>query len=71
MSTDTSFSVVGGNPSDDELAAVLAVLSAKMSDARRARDKGGMPPMSWGSYWRVVREPVKLGRDAWRSTYRW
>ena len=71
MSTDPSFSVVGGNPSDDELAAVLAVLSATMADARQARDVGGMPPMSWGSYWRVVREPVKLGRDAWRSTYRW
>jgi hypothetical protein len=67
VSTDTSFSVVGGNPTDDELAAVLAVLAAKLSDARQ----GGMPPMSWGSYWRVVREPVKLGRDAWRSTYRW
>ena len=71
MSTDASFSVVGGMPTDDELAAVLAVLSAKMADARQARDRGGMPPMSWGSYWRVVREPVKLGRDAWRSTYRW
>ena len=71
MSTDPSFSVVGGNPGDDELAAVLAVLAAKLSDARQARDHGGMPPMSWGSYWRVVREPVKLGRDAWRSTYRW
>jgi hypothetical protein len=71
VSTDTSFSVVGGNPTDDELAAVLAVLAAKLSDARQARDHGGMPPMSWGSYWRVVREPVKLGRDAWRSTYRW
>lgn len=71
MSTDASFSVVGGMPTDEELAAVLAVLSAKMADARQARDRGGMPPMSWASYWRVVREPVKLGRDAWRSTYRW
>jgi len=69
--SEAMFTVVGGNPADDELAAVLAVLSAKASDARAARDKGGMPPMSWASYWRVVREPVKLGRDAWRSTYRW
>jgi hypothetical protein len=64
-------SVVRGNPSDEELAAVLAVLAAKLSEARQARDRGGMPPMSWASYWRVVREPVRLGRDAWRSTYRW
>jgi hypothetical protein len=71
VNTDASFSVVGGNPTDDELAAVLAVLLAKVSDARKARGRGGMPPMSWASYWRVVREPVKLGRDAWRSTYRW
>ncbi|MHB1010025.1 MAG: acyl-CoA carboxylase epsilon subunit [Propionibacteriaceae bacterium] len=69
MSAD--FSVVGGNPTDDELAAVLAVLAGAMSEASRARDRGGMPPMSWASYWRVVREPVRLGRDAWRSTYRW
>ena len=65
------FSVVRGNPSDDELAAVLAVLGARLSEAGRAKDRGGMPPMSWASYWRVVREPVRLGRDAWRSTYRW
>jgi hypothetical protein len=64
-------SVVRCNPSDEELAAVLAVLAAKLSEARQARDRGGMPPMSWASYWRVVREPVRLGRDAWRSTYRW
>ncbi|MBI4899027.1 MAG: acyl-CoA carboxylase subunit epsilon [Actinobacteria bacterium] len=69
MSADVS--VVRGEPSDEELAAVLAVLAAKMSEARQARDRGGMPPMSWASYWRVVREPVRLGRDAWRSTYRW
>lgn len=65
------FSVVSGNPTDDELAAVLAVLAGAMSEASRAGDRGGMPPMSWASYWRVVREPVRLGRDAWRSTYRW
>ncbi len=71
MSIDAQFTVTSGNPTDDELAAVLAVLSAGAAEALRAKDRGGMPPMSWRSYWRVVREPVRLGRDAWRTTYRW
>lgn len=71
MSIDSQFKVTGGNPTDDELAAVIAVLSASAAEANLAKDRGGMPPMSWRSYWRVVREPVKLGRDAWRTTYRW
>jgi hypothetical protein len=71
MSMDAQFSVTAGNPTDDELAAVLAVLSASVAEAGRARDRGGMPPMDWRSYWRVVREPVRLGRDAWRTTFRW
>lgn len=71
MTMDAQFSVTAGNPTDDELAAVLAVLSASVAEAGRARDRGGMPPMDWRSYWRVVREPVRLGRDAWRTTFRW
>ena len=71
MSMDAQFSVTAGNPTDDELAAVLAVLSASVAEAGRAKDRGGMPPMDWRSYWRVVREPVRLGRDAWRTTFRW
>ena len=72
MSThEPLFAVTRGAPSDDELAAVVAVLAAVTRPPQRARPSvdshlvGG-----WKSYWRTVRAPFHAGREAWRHSYR-
>ena len=57
--------VVRGNPTDEELAAVLLVLSARRAPepapAERPRSTG------WSAYWRGVRTPLVHGPGAWRA----
>ncbi|MFZ2164197.1 MAG: acyl-CoA carboxylase epsilon subunit [Propionibacteriaceae bacterium] len=73
MSEDLTpkFSVVRGDPTDVELAALAAVLVA----ARRERGNPHAPATStlsggWRSYWHTVRNPLVPGREAWRSSFR-
>jgi hypothetical protein len=66
-----AFSVVRGQPTDDELAALAVVLGA----LRRQRGPLAAPENSriaggWKSYWHIVRQPLFPGRDAWRATLR-
>lgn len=68
---DPRFRIVRGHPSDDELAALAAVLVA----VRRQRDTPHPPATAtlaggWRSYWHTVRNPLMPGREAWRSTFR-
>ncbi len=63
--------VVSGDPTDEELAAVTAVVVA----ARRGRPSPHAPYTGtvaggWRSYWHTVRNPALPGREAWRSTFR-
>lgn len=60
---DQSLHVVKGDPTPEELAAVVAVGSAKAAAA-------GEParPSNWAAYWRSVREPLRPGRGAWRAS---
>jgi len=57
--------VVKGEPTDAELAALVAVLSAKAAAAA-----GDQPerPANWAAYWRSVREPLRPGPGAWRAS---
>lgn len=60
-----------GNPTDDEIAALAAVVVA----LRRGRPAPHQPMTStlaggWRSYWHTVRTPVVPGREAWRSSFR-
>ncbi len=69
--TAPTFSVVAGNPSDED----LAVLSVVVTALRRARGKPHAPTKAtvaggWKSYWHTIRQPVLPGREAWRSTFR-
>ena len=63
--------IVGGEPNEEELAALAAVLIA----VRRQRPTPH-PPVTgtlaggWRSYWHTVRNPLLPGREAWRSTFR-
>jgi hypothetical protein len=58
--------IVRGEPTADELAALVAVLSARAS----AGD-GGAPARArsaWNAPSRLVRKPVAHGRDGWRRS---
>lgn len=56
--------IVKGDPTPEELAAVLAVLvmSAPPSDEHR------VPASGWSAYWRSVKAPLTPGPGAWRSS---
>lgn len=57
--------VVRGNPTDDELAALVVVLTARAASGRVPSD----PPRSaWASYWTRPRAPLTPGAGAWRAS---
>ena len=60
--------VVGGHPSDEELAALTAVLAAVLTG--RDPGAGPGPPVraasGWASRSRGLRAPLRHGPDAWR-----
>ncbi len=63
--------VVGGSPTDEELAALTIVVAA----LRRERGKPHAPQNprisgGWRSYWHLRRGSLFPGADAWRSTLR-
>ncbi len=65
-----TFSVVAGNPDDED----LAVLTVTLAALRRSRGKPHAPEKStvaggWNSYWHTLRKPMLQGHDAWRSTF--
>jgi hypothetical protein len=61
-------SVVRGHPTDEELAAVLTVLSSLSSGAAEsARPK---EVSGWAAYWRAARAPLSPGPGAWRASAR-
>jgi hypothetical protein len=69
VGADTAW-VVRGNPTDAELAAVVAVLAAAAASstaggaaAAPEPDEGG-----WSAYWRGLRAPVAAGPGAWRAS---
>lgn len=67
MSDETApgLRIVRGHAEADEVAALVAVLSAK---AREAADEPPARPSTWAAYWRSVRAPLPTGPDAWRSS---
>lgn len=71
VGTPPAFTVVKGQLTDSELAALTAVLVA----LRHTPDTPHPPSTStlsggWKSYWHTVRNPLVPGREAWRSTFR-
>ena len=63
-----AFSVVRGNPTDEELAAVWVVLASRPA----AAPSGPARPESsgWSAYWRAVGAPLAPGPSAWRASAR-
>jgi hypothetical protein len=58
--------VVRGEPTAEELAAVLAVITSRAATHRKA----GRPPSAWGVSARQLRRPLSPGLGAWRLSQR-
>jgi acyl-CoA carboxylase epsilon subunit len=62
------FSVVKGSPTEDELEAVIAVLTTRFARPRREQPRPAQK--GWSAYWRSVRSPIQPGPSAWRMSGR-
>jgi hypothetical protein len=60
--------VVKGNPTEEELAALLMVLRGRASTTAAPSDL----PMDngWAAYWRSVGAPIRRGPGVWRASGR-
>jgi hypothetical protein len=65
---DPLFSIVKGSPTDDELAAVMMVLTIRFASPRQEETKPART--GWSAYWRSVRSPIQPGPSAWRMSAR-
>ena len=66
--TEPVVRVVKGDPTPEELAALTAVIAAKLA-ARPAGTSGPSDQVSdWSSYWRAVRAPARHGPGRWRAS---
>jgi len=59
--------VVAGEPSAEELAALVAVLSAVARPAAVTENPEGARVDSWAASWRGIGAPVPLGPGAWSA----
>jgi hypothetical protein len=69
QSNEPIIQVIRGNPTEEELAAVLMVLKNVASKAaapvpQQRSDNG------WAAYWRSVRTPLRPGPGVWRASGR-
>lgn len=64
--------VVRGEPTDAELAAVVTVLAARAAAASPAarRAEPGSSRSQWASRYRLPRQPIHAGPGAWRASAR-
>lgn len=63
--------ITKGNPTDEEMAAIVAVLAVAFqppAPPRKNLDRGVAG--GWKSYWRVVRQPLIPGRETWQGSLR-
>jgi hypothetical protein len=62
--------VVKGDPTDEELAALVAVVAARAA-TQAAAGAAAAPEQrasDWASYWRNVRQPLQHGPGRWRAS---
>ncbi|HEU0213543.1 MAG TPA: acyl-CoA carboxylase epsilon subunit [Jiangellaceae bacterium] len=58
--------VVKGEPTPDELAALVAAVAARRADESAQSER----PSTWAAYWRSVRAPLRHGPTEWRDSAR-
>lgn len=59
--------VVKGEPTPDEFAALVAVISAKLRTTPVQQERQGATGR-WAAYWRRTRQPLRPGPNAWRAS---
>jgi hypothetical protein len=59
--------VVRGNPSAEEIAALVAVLTARTGPSSPG-ETAGRPRNSWSARSRLLREPLPRGPGGWRAS---
>lgn len=63
-----SFTVVAGDPTPAELAAVTAVMSAVLEEIATDHAAAAAPAVSaWRRSQRAIRTPITRGMDSWRG----
>jgi hypothetical protein len=63
-----AITITKGNPTDEEIAAVVAVLTAVTAAGPATPPQA--PRSGWAAYWRAVRAPVAPGPGAWQAAVR-
>jgi len=64
---DPAITFVRGNPSDDEIAAVVTVLLARSGSQPSEAES---PRSGWAAYWRSVGAPIHPGPGKWQAAVR-
>jgi hypothetical protein len=59
--------IVRGDPTPEEIAALVTVLNARLRSGGQAR-VGTAPRYGWSSRSRMVRGPLSRGPGAWRAS---
>jgi hypothetical protein len=62
-----ALSIVHGNPSPEQIAAVVTVLAARLEPADTARAEQA-PRSRWSERSRQLRAPLSRGQGAWRAS---
>jgi Acyl-CoA carboxylase epsilon subunit len=62
--------VIKGDPTPEELAAVIVVLSERAASATAEPAVTDTRSGGWSAYWRNVRAPLSAGPGAWRNAGR-
>jgi hypothetical protein len=60
--------ITKGNPTDEEIAAVIAVVTAQAATRRTAEPEPQQT--GWAAYWRRVQAPIQPGPGAWQAAVR-
>ena len=63
-----ALAIVAGNPSAEQIAAVVAVLSARATSAGPAASRGESGRSEWSARYRLLREPLVRAPGGWRAS---
>jgi hypothetical protein len=66
--TEPVLRVVKGDPTPEELAALIAVVSARAAATPASQPDQSSHAGNWSSYWRNVRRPLHPGPGRWRAS---
>ncbi len=62
--------IVKGDPTPEEIAALVSVVSAMAAGAAEAAAKDKAPKPEWSAHHRKLRAPLRHGAGAWRHSAR-